>query len=147
MHTLKKNYANKTKLNMYREKAKEAEIMHYAPYSNFKVLAVIETVDGKLFAGSNVENVNYSLTVHAEQNAIMNALANGALENGREFINAIYITCPADTAPCGSCRQSLNEFITKDAIWISENSETNETFYAPFQDLLPFDFGPRHLEN
>jgi cytidine deaminase len=42
----------------------------YAPYSGFKVGAAAVSKNGKIFAGCNVESADYSLTTHAEMNAI-----------------------------------------------------------------------------
>ena len=37
----------------------------YAPYSKFKVGAAVETVDGEIFTGCNIENASYGLTCSA----------------------------------------------------------------------------------
>lgn len=58
----------------------------YSPYSKFKVAAIVETTDGKLFNGVNVENASYGLCICAERTAICNAISSGS----RDF-KAIYI--------------------------------------------------------
>lgn len=126
--------------------AGKSRVMNWSPYSQFPVLAAVETIDGLIYGGSNVENANYSLTKHAEENAALAALADGALVRcGRQWLKTIYIEAPVDCAPCGSCRQFINEFATDDAVWIKQNTTTGEVSSMPFRDLLPFDFGPRHL--
>jgi cytidine deaminase len=79
----------------------------YAPYSKFAVGAVIVVKDGRRFAGCNVENLSYGLTICAERNAVFAAVAAGC----REFD---LMVIAADTAepisPCGACRQVLAEF-------------------------------------
>jgi cytidine deaminase len=79
----------------------------YAPYSKFHVGAVLVGKDGRTFAGCNVENVSYGLTICAERNAVFAAVAAGC----REFAKIVIV---ADTevpaSPCGACRQVLAEF-------------------------------------
>jgi cytidine deaminase len=75
----------------------------YAPYSNYKVGAVVRTTDGREFEGVNVEIAAYPLGVCAEKSAIVGAVAAGY---GPGDIEAIGITA----SPCGGCRQWLVEF-------------------------------------
>src|SRR5947209_8838825 len=79
----------------------------YCPYSRFPVGAALLTADGRLFAGCNVENASYGLTVCAERNAVFQAVAAGA-----RVVRAIvvYTPTPVPSAPCGACRQVLSEF-------------------------------------
>ncbi len=74
----------------------------YAPYSNFQVGAAVQTRDGKIYAGVNVENAAYPLGVCAERAAIVQAVADGYRPGDFE---AIGITA----SPCGGCRQWLYE--------------------------------------
>ena len=79
----------------------------YAPYSRFKVSCILESTDGRLFSGVNVENVSYGLTVCAERTAICKAVSEGCLNFQR-----IVITCHdpnVNITPCGACRQVLYE--------------------------------------
>jgi len=84
----------------------------YAPYSKFRVGAVVLTDDGRLFSGCNVENASYGLCLCAERNALASAIAAGA----RRF-TAVAVTCldacpalgPEGRSPCGACRQWLLE--------------------------------------
>ena len=129
-----------------RAAAESARQMNWSPYSKFVVLAAVETVDGRVYGGSNVENVNFSLSKHAEENAIVAALADGALvRGGRQWLKTIYVQSSADSGPCGGCRQFINEFAADDAVWVKHDTSTGEIASRPFRDLLPFDFGPRHL--
>lgn len=137
---------NASKLKLLQAAASEAQAMNWSPYSGFQVLAVIETIDGQLYSGSNVENANYTLTVHAEQNAILAALRDGVLQRcGREFIAVIYVACAFEGAPCGSCRQAINEFATPQCLWVGEDTRDNSILCCSLTELLPLDFGPRHL--
>ena len=48
-----------------------------ADYSHFKVGAALETADGHVITGCNVENATYGLTICAERVAIFKALSDG----------------------------------------------------------------------
>ncbi len=88
-----------------RAAAQGARRANYARYSKFTTLAAVETADG-VFGGTNVENVNYSLTKHAEEVAVLAAMLAGAGPRGK-WIKALYVT---GVSPCGSCRQFVAEF-------------------------------------
>lgn len=79
----------------------------FAPYSKFKVGAALETADGRIYTGCNVESASYGLSMCAERVAIWTAVAAGE----RDFKS---ITVAADTEtltpPCGACRQVIWEF-------------------------------------
>ena len=88
-------------------KAAAARANAVAPYSGFKVGAALETKDGHVYTGCNIENVSYGLTVCAERVALWKALSEGA----REFRQIVIVTDAAVvTPPCGACRQLLWEY-------------------------------------
>ena len=79
----------------------------HAPYSNFKVGAALESNDGRIFTGCNIENATYGLTMCAERVAIFKAVSEGV----RQFRRiAVAADTEHVTPPCGSCRQLLWEF-------------------------------------
>ena len=82
--------------------ALEAYENAYAPYSNFKVGAALETKSGKIFTGCNVENVSYGLAVCAERIAIFKAVSEGETEFKKLLVVA---NTDALYASCGACRQ------------------------------------------
>ncbi|MEM3832452.1 MAG: cytidine deaminase [Thermoprotei archaeon] len=79
----------------------------YAPYSNFKVGAVVRTKQGSIYTGVNVENSSYGLTICAERVAIFKAVSEGDKEI-EEVVIAVESEEPV--APCGACRQVIAEF-------------------------------------
>ncbi len=78
-----------------------------AGFSGFKVGAALETADGTIVTGCNVENATYGLTICAERVAMFKALSEGH----RSFRSVAVVADTADpTPPCGACRQILWEF-------------------------------------
>lgn len=89
------------------ERAKQAQAVAHAPYSNFKVGAALVTEDGRLYTGCNIENSTYSLTMCAERVAIYKAVSEGARSIAKIAIVADHEKL---TPPCGCCRQMIWEF-------------------------------------
>jgi cytidine deaminase len=91
--------------------ALEARRKAFAPYSKFLVGAAIEDADGRHYAGCNIENATYGLTMCAERVALFKAISEGV----RSFKRiAVAADTEELTPPCGSCRQLLWEFGGKD---------------------------------
>src|SRR5262245_20894022 len=88
-------------------RAVEARENAVAPYSGFKVGAALETVDGRVYTGCNIENASNGLSICAERVALWKALSEGA-RDFREM--AIVSDAETLTSPCGACRQLLWEY-------------------------------------
>ncbi len=115
-----------------RDAAIEARERAYAPYSHFLVGAALLTRSGKVFTGSNVENLSYGLTICAERVAIGTAVAAGE----REF-EAIVVVADTDQpiSPCGACRQVLAEFAPHLRVVLATLSGEDAVFQL--DDLFP----------
>ena len=104
----------------------------YAPYSKFLVGAVLVGKDGRIFAGCNVENISFGLTICAERNAVFAAVAAGC----RDYEKIVIV---ADTevpaSPCGACRQVLAEFNPDLKVVLANFRGQSETFHL--SELLP----------
>lgn len=123
------------------ELAKRARERAVAPFSKFKVGAVVRAKDGRVFTGCNVENASFSLTCCAERVAIFKAISEGA----RDFDKVVVMTDATSlTPPCGACRQVLWEFAPKAEVILGNvRGKTKRTRVGA---LLPEPFDSRDLE-
>ena len=111
-----------------------------ADYSKFKVGAALETADGTVVTGCNIENATYGLTMCAERVAMYKALSEGH----RVFTRiTIVADTEAPTPPCGACRQILWEFGGSLEILLANLSE--EKGRHQLKNLLPLPFDARLL--
>ena len=122
---------------LFRSRAREHA---HAAYSRFKVGAALETADGTVITGCNVENATYGLTICAERVAMFKAISEGHRAFRRVVVVADTV---APTPPCGACRQILWEF-GGDLDVILANLE-RETGRYRLSALLPLPFDGRLL--
>lgn len=139
--------------------ALEAREMAYTPYSHHKVGAALLCKDGTVFKGCNIENAGYTPTNCAERTAVFKAVSEGYYD-----FSAIAVVGGMDNlkdlplcAPCGVCRQVLNEFGDPDTfrILLAEvKNVDNLTKIQPedvqivektLKEILPYGFGPKNL--
>jgi cytidine deaminase len=136
--------------------AREAALKAYAPYSRFSVGCAIESVDGTVVTGVNVENACYRLGVCAEQSKLSSAHLAFGLHNvariavaggdGSGAILAGDIVC----TPCGGCRQAIYEASSlsgRDIEIICSNGEGSTVERHNISTLLPHGFGPANLND
>ena len=115
------------------QKAIEVREKAYAPYSHFKVGALVVADNGKEYCGVNVENASYGLTNCAERSAIFSAIADGANRIQKVFIVADTIE---PISPCGACRQVISEFCDSSVEVIMANLNGKYTSMT-VMELLP----------
>jgi cytidine deaminase len=119
------------------QKAREAALNSYSPYSKFRVGAALLLTNGAVVAGTNVENVSYGLTICAERSALVAAVS----QFGPEIqIAAVAVANLNDAAspPCGACRQMLSEFVLPDAPVVFPAADGMRTM--AFSEILPLAF-------
>jgi cytidine deaminase len=120
--------------------ARGARLRAIAPYSNFLVGAALETADGTVVLGCNIENASYGLTTCAERVALLKALSDGA----RTFTRiAVVADTPSPTPPCGPCRQLLWEYCGDIPVIMANLTEVTGTL--TLAELLPLPFDRRCL--
>lgn len=126
-----------------KEKLLELIKNSYAPYSKYRVAAIVVMKDGKEFKGVNVENASYGLTVCAERNAIFNAVSNGYKKNDFE---KLYVFSLGNTVgmPCFACRQVINEFFENNKEVICMNNDLTVTHTV--LELCPYPFSDEDLK-
>lgn len=130
------------------EKALEARKMSYSPYSNHPVGAALLTKSGKVYLGCNIENAAFIPGNCAERVAVCKAVSEGEMDFEKIAVvggmkNAKKLTF---CAPCGVCRQILNEFADPDTFEvILGTDDPKELMVFKLKDLLPFGFGPKNL--
>jgi cytidine deaminase len=121
--------------------ARAARERAVASYSDFKVGAAIETSDGRIITGCNLENATFGLTMCAERVAIFKAVADGH----RSFRRiAVVADSRQPTTPCGACRQVLWEFGGNLEVLLA-NLEKVQSRHQ-LKDLLPHPFDARFIE-
>ncbi len=137
--------------------ARRAALKAYAPYSRFSVGCAIESVDGEIVTGANMENACYRLGVCAEVAALTAAasafgldkvkriaVAGGHVGADGALAGASLVTC------CGGCRQSILEAAHvsgRDLEVVSANGDGSETATHRISDLIPYGFGPANLKD
>ncbi len=129
------NSAQRTRLL---DAAERAQRNAHAPYSHYRVGAAVLTDGGKIYAGCNVENASYGLTLCAERVAVGAALAAGARR-----IRAVAVVADGPDAPypCGACRQVLAEFAKADApVIVARRGQMRQAEQFTLGELLPHAF-------
>lgn len=107
----------------------------YAPFSNFKVGAAIETPDGQIITGSNIEMAAYGLTMCAERVAIFKAISDGQ----RKFRRIAVVTdSPQICTPCGACRQAIWELCGD--IEVLLRNLKGDQYVISANELIPYAF-------
>jgi cytidine deaminase len=139
------------------ERAREAALQAYAPYSRFSVGCAIESIDGEVAVGSNMENACYRLGVCAEIAALTSAqqafgldkIARVAVTGGHIGADG-QLTGAAVVTSCGGCRQSILEaagISGRDIEMISANGDGTELRVNVISELIPYGFGPANLDD
>lgn len=124
--------------NLLLDRARSARDLAYAPYSRFYVGAALQTKDGLVFPGCNVENAAYGLCNCAERTALFSALAAGYRPGDFSAI-AVIADTPEPVTPCGACRQVMAELCYADMPVLLANT-SGATRQTTVGALLPDGF-------
>ena len=139
------------------EQAREAALKAYAPYSKFSVGAAVDSIDGEIVVGANMENACYRLCICAELSALtaarqafgLDKVARIAVAGGHVGPDGA-LAGEAPVTPCGGCRQAIFEAACLsglDVEVISANGEGTEMIVGSIGKLLPHGFGPASLKD
>lgn len=124
------------------QEALKARERAYVPYSNFKVGAAVETKDGQVYTGCNIENAAYGPSNCAERTAIFKAVSEGA----QEFTAlAVVADTEGPVTPCGVCRQVMAEFFAPETP-IYLGNVRGELTLTTLDKLLPGAFTKKELQ-
>ena len=136
--------------------ARLAALKAYAPYSGFHVGCAIESIDGQVVTGANMENACYRLGICAEQSALtvaqhafgLGQVARIAVAGGAPQGDALSgeLTC----TPCGGCRQAILEAAQlggRDVEIVCANGDGSKVERHRIGELIPFGFGPANLRD
>lgn len=107
----------------------------HVPYSRFQVGAAVLAADGQVFAGCNVENASYGLTICAERSAVCAAVAAGSSK-----LVAVAVATSGGHSPCGACRQVLSEFGGKMEVILADADAPEKFRRTSLDHLLPEQF-------
>jgi len=135
--------------------ARAAALAAYAPYSRFSVGCAIESVDGEIAIGSNMENACYRLGVCAEIAALtaaqqafgLDRIARIAVAGGHVGADGALAGSSLVT-PCGGCRQAILEaahVAHRDLEVVSASGDGGEAAVHLISELIPYGFGPANL--
>lgn len=121
--------------------AREAMENAYVPYSKFRVGAALETQDGRVYTGCNIENASFGGTNCAERTALFKAISEG----NRKFKKIAIISDSKDyTYPCGICRQVLSEWGLDMEVIVADSNENYRTH--KLSEILPYAFTNENME-
>ena len=121
--------------------AMEARGKSYCPYSGFAVGAALQTTEGKIYQGCNIENAAFTPTNCAERTAFFKAVSEGE----KEFCRIAIVGGKKDgvlerTSPCGVCLQVMQEFCDPDAFEVILATAEEKYEILKLRQLLPYGF-------
>jgi len=136
--------------------AREAALEAYAPYSRFSVGCAVESVDGRVVTGVNVENACYRLGICAEQSALSAAQLSFGLHNVARIaiaggnVQAGRLNGEGTVTPCGGCRQAILEaahLSGRDVEIVCSSGDGAKVERHSISTLIPHGFGPANLKD
>lgn len=121
--------------------AMEAREKSYCPYSGFAVGAALQTKEGKIYQGCNIENAAFTPTNCAERTAFFKAVSEGE----QEFCRIAIVGGKKDgalkpTSPCGVCLQVMQEFCDPDVFEVILATTEEKYEILKLRQLLPYGF-------
>ena len=117
----------------------------YAPFSHYKCGAALLDIRNRIHVGCNIETIDFTLTTHAEMDAI-----NGMIKSGVFKLKTIACAVQAGNGfalPCGLCRQKIREFAEGPeakvlAINLNQRGEIRHISLTTIGEIYPLSFTP-----
>jgi cytidine deaminase len=131
--------------------AANAVLSSHAPYSGFNVGAAVLLENGKIFTGSNQENMSYPAGICAERVAVFAAMSScpdSPIKTLAITARAASYPVSEPVPPCGMCRQAILEYEMKFSNRIRiilRGSEGPVYIIHGMSDLLPLKFHEKGL--
>jgi len=124
-----------------KEKLLELIKNSYAPYSGVHFACIVETKNGALYEGVNIENASFGGTICAERNAINNAVSHGE----KEFASLYLMTDQSHLCmPCHICKQTMLEFFNKNTVFNIMNTDGEMKIFT-FDEIMKTTFSKEDL--
>ena len=117
----------------------------YAPFSHYKCGAALLDAGNKIHVGCNVETIDFTLTTHAEMDAI-----NGMIKSGTFKLKTLACAVKSENGyalPCGLCRQKIREFSTGPetkiiGISVGKHGQIRRLDVTTIDEIYPLSFTP-----
>lgn len=131
--------------------ARRAALKAYAPYSGFHVGCAVESVDGQVATGANLENACYRLGICAEQSALAAAQHQFGIDKVERIavaggcIDRQELSGTAVCTPCGGCRQAIleaSQLSGRDIEILCASGAGSDFEKYSIKALIPNGFGP-----
>jgi cytidine deaminase len=124
------------------EAARDALANAHVPYSEYRVGAALRAADGSVYTGCNIENANYSNSLHAEEVAVAKAVT-----SGHDAFDRLAVSSGVrdGVTPCGMCRQTLAEFAADDLVIVCDEGGDAASEYT-LGELLPASISAETLD-
>jgi len=124
------------------EAARDALANAHVPYSEYRVGAALRAADGNVYTGCNIENANYSNSLHAEEVAVAKAVT-----SGHDAFDRLAVSSGVrdGVTPCGMCRQTLAEFAADDLVIVCDEGGDAASEYT-LGELLPASISAETLD-
>jgi cytidine deaminase len=129
-------------------KAIEVRMKAYAPFSKYKCGAALLDIRNRIHVGCNIETVDFTLTTHAEMDAINDMIKTGVFQ--LKILACAVQSSSGYALPCGLCRQKIREFATGPdarilAVNLTKQGRIRHIRETTIGEIYPIPFTPAGL--
>ncbi len=120
----------------------------YAPFSHYKCGSALLDIRNRIHVGCNIETIDFTLTTHAEMDAINDMIKTGVFK--LKILACAVQSSSGYALPCGLCRQKIREFATGPeaeiiAINLNQRGQIRHVSVTTIGDIYPMPFTPDGL--